>query len=98
VRYEKTIHRDDGTVICLVALDFSSPFHPVSLDIFGLVKAANETSWEVVTAHITPNKTLGGMSVDDYIAKGRKGLLSVVTSAEIINVSIEARKVFYGHE
>jgi len=89
MRHEKRIERNDGTVVRLVAVYMPNLFGPDAIDNFALVQRKGADDWELYTPDRSSDKSLGGLSVDEYVKYGRKGLLCVVRPHEIIKVNIE---------
>jgi len=89
MRHEKIIERENGAVIRLVVISMQNVFGPDFRDIFALVKYKDPDTWELFTPRNTFDKNLGGLSVDEYMKRGRKGLLSVVRPHEILKAGME---------
>lgn len=89
MRHEKRLHREDGSTVRLVAEYWPSPISESSTKFYALVKRSNSENWQLFTPHRSADKSLGGLSVDEYTKRGRKGLLSVVSPSEILKASIE---------
>lgn len=92
MRHEKLLHRGDGSTVKLVAEYMSSPIGRSSIQYYALVKFENSGNWQLFTPHHSVDKSLGGLSVDEYVKRGRKGLLSVVRPAEILKAGIELNR------
>lgn len=92
MRHENLLTREDGTQIRLVAIYCPNPIGTSSIDCFALVKTPQAADWSCVTYGPTGDKSLGGLSVDEYIKFGRKGLLSIVRPNEIFKVSQELQR------
>lgn len=89
MRHEKLFTRDDGTLIRLVAEYWPYPTGGGSVVHYALVKTPNDTNWNLFSPHNDIDKSLGGLSVDEYVAHGRKGLMAVVRPHEIIKATQE---------
>lgn len=84
------LERDNGVIIELVASFFPDFRNMGSLesqfDFYALQKEEGKET-KVFTPENNPNKSLNGLSVNEYIKHGRIGLLSVVRPHEIFKVS-----------
>ncbi len=89
MRHEKVIKRENGTVVRLVANYVPNLNGPYTVDYFALVQAKDSEGWVLFTPHHTNDKSLRGLSVDEYTQRGRKGLLSVVEPHEILKAGME---------
>lgn len=93
--HTKTINRPDGTVVLLSAEYFPNPY-TVSSDItvgyFARVQRPGQSDWTLYTDGKPADRSLGGLSVDEYIARGRQGLMAVVRPHEIISAYGELRE------
>jgi hypothetical protein len=89
--------RDNGLEVELVASYFPNPFNSGSLgsnfDYYALVRENGNP-----TRCVHPesgSKSLNGMSVDEYIEKGRVGLMAVVRPHELFKVAKKLEEKLY---
>jgi len=93
MRHEKRIKRDDGAIIKLVTIGHLSVFtRAPEIDMFAVVRDP-ATSQDKYYYPTLQEKNLGGLSVVEYVQKGRKGLLSVVRPHEIIGSILDVREM-----
>lgn len=90
MRYEKIISRDCGTQIRLIVQGYRDILTDrVHREFFAAVREPGQHEEKFVHPHRDPSKSLHGMSVDEYIHRGRKGLLAVVRPGEILKAGLE---------
>lgn len=90
MRHEKMIIRDNGLTIRLVHQFMPNPIGVSDWDVFALVSSPSQPDPRVVTYERSPNKSLNGLSVEEYKQHGRKGLLAILSPAELIKAKQEA--------
>ena len=88
-RHEKVLNREDGSTVRLVAEYCPSFFTKPSINYYAFIQPKGSKEWKLFTPHSSPDKSLNGLSVDEYFKRGRKGLLSIVTPAEILKAGME---------
>ena len=98
MKASNTFIREDGTKIKLVAEDFRSPFtakpSPTDIKYYALVSNSIDPLKEtLVVQEISHDKSMGGMTREEYINGGRTGLLAILTPAEIISTGLKLKKL-----
>ena len=89
MRHEKVFVREDGSTVTIV--NIASTTDDLGFDVFAFVDRAGATK-EYYYPKLSPHKSLGGLSVDEYIKHGRQGLLSVARPHELIKTNLELRE------
>lgn len=85
MKCETRIERKDGTIIRLVSDGIFNVFTgKLDCNCYALVKFPGSNEENLFTSANDPDKTLKGLSVDEYIKRGRKGLISMVRPHEIL--------------
>ena len=97
MRHEKVLNREDGSTVKLVAEYCPSFFTQPSINYYAFLQPKGSKKWNLFTPHSSPDKSLNGLSVDGYVKRGRKGLLSIVTPAEILKAGMELHEKLHLH-
>ena len=91
-----TLNREDKSTVNLVASYFPNPRNTKSVqsqfDYYAVVTNEHGLGRTVYTANDNRAKGLDGLSVDEYVQRGRVGLMSVVRPHEIFKVANELMK------
>lgn len=84
MKYTNTLERADGSTVALTAEYFPNPNNvdgKIELDFYAHVTRDGETE---LVRFAPQDKSLHGLSVEEYQSHGRTGLLAVVSSGEIL--------------
>lgn len=92
IRFEKIFVRDNGSVVRFVQIYSPSPIGVAGWDLFALVREAGHDSERLVTPYSSPDKSLGGLSVEEYMRAPKKGLLGVLSTGELLKAGQEAKE------
>lgn len=86
MKIEKTIERQDGSIVKIVAELFVSISGVKSISNWALTKSPVCKDWVLHTSDPIPRKWKG---IDDYMANGRPKMLRIVSIAEVLKINQE---------
>jgi len=93
IRTETVFKRKTGETIVLIQIADKDIFtQQIEIDTFAKIIFNNETKY--VYPNNSFDKSLNGLSVDEYISHGRKGLVSVLKPNELIKARVHILSMF----
>jgi hypothetical protein len=89
MKHCKEFKRKDGSTVTIIQIGCFNPISK-SLEIYSEFAKVTKEGNDPKFYHPTPyNPSMNGLSVDEYIKSGRKGLISVVRPHELLKTRLE---------